>query len=99
MFSDYIFSVSVVTDCVTFYWIVITGLALVSSSYPMTDRLVELWCVMRHRITSGGFFLRGHYLVADVFPYGTLCVLFKVAEDVLDDGVDRCVVAIPLPGI
>ena len=52
----------------------------------------------------GHFYPKAHrdnesYLVADVFPYGTLCVLFKVAEDVLNDGVDRCVVAIPLPGI
>ena len=87
------------TNCVTFYWIVITRLALVSSPYPMTDRLVELWCVMRHRITSGGFFLYGHYLVADVFPHGTLCVLFKVGEDILNDGVDFGGMAIPLPGV
>ena len=87
------------TNCVTFYWIVITGLALVSSPYPMTNRLVELWCVMRHRITSGGFLLYGHYLVADVLPHGALCALFKVGEYVLDDGVDRSVVAIPLPGV
>ena len=43
--------------------------------------------------------IMNHYLVADVFPHGTLCVLFKVGEDVLDDGVDFGVVAIPLPGV
>ena len=43
--------------------------------------------------------IMNHYLVADVLPHGTLCALFKVGEDVLDDGVDRSVVAIPLPGV
>jgi len=88
-----------VTNYVTFYWVIITRLALVSGTDPMTNGLVELWCVMRHRITSGGFLLYGHYLVANVFPHGALCALFKVGEYVLDDGVDRRVVAIPLPGV